>query len=219
MAPSISRPTPSASKYASVLLFVLAAFLFAAGTDPAPEIDFRVVPVSAPALKFTGGTGSAGGVGGPGTDVAQHVIAVTIIDPQSANCAKTERYANVQLSNVGSSSLLLPWNPDGARVVVGQEGSDQQIPFDSLRVTLRSKEKSDVFVTRVLFAGRSFVGSQVTLLPGHSVFLRNIALQSPSGSLCGADVIAEVALSTHRAVKSREGYSLISQEQWRAQSQ
>jgi len=206
------------NNFVFMLVFVFATVMFATGADSTTEIDFRVVLVSAPAIKFLGGTGSAGGVGGPDTAVIEP-ITVAIVDLQLSDCDSAERYANVQLSNSGSSPIRLPWSPDGARVVVAQGTADDQIPFDTLHVTLRSKRKPTVSVTRTLFGSLFVPGSQAMLLPGHSVLLRNIDLQSAGGSLCGADVVAEVAFSTNRASKSAEGYSLISQEKWRVQSQ
>ena len=114
--------------------------------------------------------------------------------------------------------MVLPWDPDGEQAVSAKTGEDQ-ISFESLSVAFSSKKEPSLFVMRELFGRAAVPASQVTLLPGESAFLRNVALPHEQDDiLCGQDVVAEVALSSDRAVKSGKGYLLISQDRWRVQS-
>ena len=199
----------------SRLLCVPMAIALGAGASSPPEIDFRTVESSEPAINFLGGTGSAGSAGGTGIAKVRN-LAIMIVS-LSSNCNESDPYASLRLLNKGLSALTLPWSPDGARVVEAKDRD--QITFDTLSVTIRGRHKPQIFVTRTLFGNRGVAESRLTLPAGGSTLLRNISLKTHEGSVCGTALAAEVALTSNQALKEGPGYSLHSQERWRIESQ
>jgi hypothetical protein len=218
MVRSIFCHTRPVNRLVALLLFALAANIGLSGQAPIPKLDFKTAQVSEPALHFIGGNGTVGSVGGTGRIVDQP-ISVAIIERDLASCKEGHGLLDVQLSNIGNSSLTLPWSPDGTHVVVSQDGAGVEIRFDILNVAITSGKGAGAVATVALFGNPLIPGSQVTLPPGHSALLRNISIQSHQGDICGENLIATVTLFTDRAVKADGGHSLVSRERWSVQSQ
>jgi hypothetical protein len=217
MAQSTSHHMHRANRVASVVAIVMCIVMAGVAAACPPQIDFRSVHTLPPAIKFVGGSGTGGSIGGTGRIIAPQ-LTVTVVDAESAACSHAQRYASMSLLNSSSKPVVLPWDPDGEQAVSAKVGEDQ-LNFETLSVTLVSKKKPDLFVMRELFGRAALPASQVTLLPGESALLRNIALpHEHDDTLCGQDVVAEVTLSSDRAVKSSKGYLLISQDRWRVRS-
>lgn len=216
MARSTFRHMRPASKAGSLAVVAIVMIIVAAASNPPIEIDFRLVHATAPALRIVGGGSGGGEIGGTGKVVAPP-LSVSLADTELGACAIAQRYSSVRLLNNGSKQLLLPWTPDGAKIIPADR-SEGQLVFESLSVTIRSKEKSGVFVTKELYGLSSIPTSLAAVPPGQSAVLRNIALPQIQGTLCGPDIVAEISLTSHRVVRSPEGYLLTSQEQWRVKS-
>lgn len=217
MAQSTSHHMHRGNRAVSVAAIVMCIVMAGVAAARPPQMDFRSVRTRPPAIKFVGGSGTGGSIGGTGRIIAPQ-LTVTIVDAESGACSNTQRYASMRLLNSSSKPVVLPWNPDGEQAVSAKAGEDQ-LSFESLSVVLSSKRKPSLFVMRELFGRAAVPASQVTLLPGESAFLRNIALpHEQDDTLCGQDVVAEVSLSSDRAVKSGKGYFLISQDRWHVRS-
>lgn len=206
-----------ANRFAYIAVLVISTAMADLAADSSLEIDFRSVRVRPLALDTVGGRGAGGGIGGTGKAIAPP-LTVTVVDTESAACNNAQRYANVRLVNNSSNPVVLPWTPDGSEIIPAKDAEDQ-VSFEILNVTLRSKKNPDQFVTRELFGRVSVPTSRASLLPGQSAFLRNIALPHRKDTLCGPDIVAEIGLSLDQAIKSGNGYSLSSQEKWRVQSE
>jgi hypothetical protein len=215
MAQSTSRRMRHASRAASAVVLVMCSVIAAVAADGPREIDFRVAHVTSPAIRVVEGSVEGGGIGG-GKPIPPS-LTVAVVDTNLATCGIVHRYVSVELRNNSSTPVDIPWSPDGARVVSATAG-ERQVSFETLDVTLRSERKPDLFVTRELFGNGLVPGSRAILLPGEAVFLRNIALPHTDDSLCGSDIVAEIVLTSHQAVKSERGYRMSSQEHWGARS-
>jgi hypothetical protein len=219
MVRSIFRHIRPVSKLAAPLLLALAGSTGLSSQASIIELDLNSVKTSEPALRFVGGNVQAGGgVGGPGTKVADP-ISVEMVERDLAGCKKGEALVSIKLSNISQNSLTLPWSPDGARVVV-PSGDDPgaEIHFDDLHISVKNSKETTAIGAVALFGNPLIPESRLTLPPGASTLVRNVRIRSRQGNLCGADLIASVTVSTHRARKSDGGYSLISHERWRLQS-
>src|SRR5215469_7377647 len=126
----ISRHTSHASKFVTVLLLILPTLWGGSVPPPIRELDLDNVHRSEPILRFVGGTGEGGGVGGNGLKLPQP-ISVEMVGRDPSGCQNGRVDLNIQLENTGQSSLTLPWSPDGARTVVAN-GVGDEIRFDDL---------------------------------------------------------------------------------------
>ncbi len=218
MARSIFRPMRPVNSLVTLLLFAVAVNISLWGQAPTAELDFNAVQASEPSVRFTGGSATVGGIGGPGTPIGLP-ISVAIIKRDLAKCKEGLGLVDVQLSNIGKTFLTLPWSPDGAHTVAPLANAELEISYNDLGVTVTSEDGKTILAIAILFGNPLVSGSQLTLAPGQSAVLHNIKMHSRQGDLCVEYLTVAVTLSANRAVKSEGGYSLISQEKWRVQSQ
>jgi hypothetical protein len=158
-----------ATKPACLIVLATCAVLVVLAAEGPLSIDFRSVRVTRPDLEFVGGSGIGGGIGGTGKAIAPPVT-VRMVDTESVACSGAQRYATVELLNKSSNPILIPWDPDGSRVVAARSGEDQ-LNFETLTVTLRSKSRPDLFVTQELFGCASVPTSRAVIPRGGAASL------------------------------------------------
>lgn len=174
-----------------------------------PEINFRIARATEPRLNILGGTGSGGGIGGAGKHENPD-LTVELVESKESSCDRPRRYAEVRLTNATTHPMDLPWDPDGARVVVDR-GEGSEITFETLFVVLRSKTAPDVFISRTLFGNQSAARSRITVPARGFVVLRNILLPESAGVLCGSNISAQIQLTQHRLLRADKGYLMTSE--------
>ncbi len=216
MVRSIFRHMRHASSAACLFVPATCAVLVLLAAEGPLAIDFRSVRVTRPDLEFVGGSGMGGGIGGTGKAIAPPVT-VRMVDTESVACSDAQRYATVELLNNSSNPILIPWDPDGSKIVEAKSGEDQ-LNFETLTVTIRSKSQPELFVTQELFGRASVPTSRAAIPRGGAASLRGILLPGAEARFCGSDLIVEAGLSSNQAVRSGKGYLLNSKDRWRVRS-
>lgn len=215
MDPLISQQTRHAHSLI-ILLLALAASRQSSGQASVPEFDVRTAQASEPALHFSGGSATAGGLGGSGE--IHQPIRVVISRRDLSDCKEGKLSMDVRIDNLTQSSLTLPWNPDGARVVVppGEGGED----LATLDISIIGRDGAVQGKPLMLYGNQLIPGSQMTVLPGHSALFRNLTTGSARANVCEETMKVVATLFMNHVTEAKDGsYWLRSSKGWSVRSQ
>ncbi|HWR34255.1 MAG TPA: hypothetical protein VN622_00105 [Clostridia bacterium] len=212
MAQSILPLMLHAGRYIALCVAIGAS---AQSADQNKTLDLGLVRTTEPAVVVVGGSGTGGGIGGPGSVIQP--VKVSIMQVDKSRCRSGEMVIQMGVSNTTDQMIMLPWSPDGEAVVAPHGLA--AFPYKHLNISLFEEGTNTQSSAVSLFGTPHSSGSEVSLKPGESVVVRGLRISNPSNDLCAARFSAVVTLYSEELFKDGDNkYRLRSRQLWQAEA-